>query len=278
MLFANSCNEQVIAPEALAPQPNTLKAILLSSNRYVAKTGSDNNSGTILSPFLTIQKAASVTNPGDTVIVRDGVYTSSNSVMTNITRSGTALNYIVFKSENKWGAILDGANISEYCFNINSGASYIKFIDLEIKNFRYKGYMNNDQVVGSNYIEISGNKIRDIGRSTTEDVGLCAVKVDNLSHHWNITRNIMYNIGRTGPDTCWMNKDHAVYTASVTNNNPPHHISITYNIMWGCSGVAITTGSNDDLIANNTIAWSNENSRGDRHLSLPMRELQTYSF
>lgn len=41
---------------------------------HVAKTGSDQGKGTKDDPFLTINKAASVAMPGDTVIVHEGVY------------------------------------------------------------------------------------------------------------------------------------------------------------------------------------------------------------
>jgi len=41
---------------------------------HVAKTGSDQGKGTLQDPFLTINKAASVAMPGDTVIVHEGVY------------------------------------------------------------------------------------------------------------------------------------------------------------------------------------------------------------
>jgi len=41
---------------------------------HVAKTGSDQNIGTLQSPFLTINKAASIAMPGDIVIVHEGIY------------------------------------------------------------------------------------------------------------------------------------------------------------------------------------------------------------
>ncbi|MDR1237193.1 MAG: DUF1565 domain-containing protein, partial [Propionibacteriaceae bacterium] len=41
---------------------------------HVAKTGSDSNDGTAASPYLTINKAAQEAQPGDTVIVHEGLY------------------------------------------------------------------------------------------------------------------------------------------------------------------------------------------------------------
>ena len=53
---------------------------------YVSASGSDSNNGTSLdSPFLTIQKAAGLTNPGDIVYVTNGTYGPLS-----ITRSGSA--------------------------------------------------------------------------------------------------------------------------------------------------------------------------------------------
>ncbi len=41
---------------------------------HVAKTGSDRNAGSLEAPFLTIDRAAAVAQPGDTVIVHAGTY------------------------------------------------------------------------------------------------------------------------------------------------------------------------------------------------------------
>ncbi len=70
---------------------------------YVATDGNDANPGTAISPFATIGKAASLVQPGDTVIVRSGTY---HEVVT-ITASGTLANPIHFKSETPLGAVVD---------------------------------------------------------------------------------------------------------------------------------------------------------------------------
>ena len=69
---------------------------------YVAKNGSDSNPGTQGSPFLSIQHAANSVSAGDTVIVGDGTYVET----VFISRSGTSSARITFKSQNKWGAII----------------------------------------------------------------------------------------------------------------------------------------------------------------------------
>ena len=56
---------------------------------YVATNGSDKNTGKSLSkPFATLSHAINVVSPGDTIFLRSGVYTISNTI--DITNSGTA--------------------------------------------------------------------------------------------------------------------------------------------------------------------------------------------
>jgi len=43
-------------------------------NFVVAKTGSDTNTGDAAHPFLTIQHAANIAYPGDTITIRAGLY------------------------------------------------------------------------------------------------------------------------------------------------------------------------------------------------------------
>ena len=45
-----------------------------AKNFYVAPSGDDAASGSLEAPYLTIQKAANMTQPGDTVWIRSGTY------------------------------------------------------------------------------------------------------------------------------------------------------------------------------------------------------------
>ena len=56
---------------------------------YVSPSGSDWNAGTITAPLKTLNKAHSLSAPGDNVIMRAGTYGALNST-TRITRAGTA--------------------------------------------------------------------------------------------------------------------------------------------------------------------------------------------
>lgn len=264
LIFELSCKETYIKTDLSNPDTNELKALTLSSKRYVAPTGNDNNPGTSTSPFRTIQRAADIVNPGDTVIIRDGIYTGAGISLVNVTRSGVPGNYIVFIAENKWGAILDGKSTLNTAFQLLYGASYIKFINLAITGFLDSGYNANHADYVEQYITIQGNKIYDIGRiETNSSFGIKAIYIRRGNHDWSIDKNLIYNIGRTGPDTYYMNKDHAVYVGeALIRTEAAHHINITNNVMFGISGAAITNGSNYDLIANNVFAWRNENSMG----------------
>jgi parallel beta-helix repeat protein len=73
---------------------------------YVSGEGNDSNDGlSKTKAFRTLQKAADLTNPGDTVLVMNGTYTKTledkqsedNSVL-RITRSGNAKGYITYKA------------------------------------------------------------------------------------------------------------------------------------------------------------------------------------
>jgi len=80
-------------------------ALAQAATYYVAQDGSGD--------FTTITAAYNQALPGDTVIVKPGVYTEYQSGYgLHLTRSGTAASPIILKSQVKWQAILDGGNKS----------------------------------------------------------------------------------------------------------------------------------------------------------------------
>jgi hypothetical protein len=107
----------------------------LAKPYFVSVNGNDykNNGLDSAHPFQTIQKAANLTNPGDTVYIMDGSYNSTcaGCEVVDITRSGTLNNWIVFKNYKNqspiilfkmWAGIL-----------ISQGASFIEINGLIVR-------------------------------------------------------------------------------------------------------------------------------------------------
>ena len=104
---------------------------------YVSTSGNDNNPGTIVSPWHTIQHAANSVIAGDTVFVRAGVYREH----INVPVSGNATaGYTTFQSYPGETAIVDGTGLDvpdrQYgLFNINN-QSYLIIQGFEIRNYK----------------------------------------------------------------------------------------------------------------------------------------------
>lgn len=137
-------------------------------NYFVAPTGNDAGPGTWKRPWKTIQHAADLAGPGDTVYVRKGVYHE----LVTITNSGTrAGGYITFQSFPGETAILDGSTLtppsdtwSALFYLVNR--SYIIINGFEIRN--YIATLPGQEPAGilvdgyGSYIQISNNRIHNI--------------------------------------------------------------------------------------------------------------------
>ena len=201
-----------------------------------ANNGSDNNDGRSLgSAFKTIQKAAWVVNPGDVVCVDDGVYkdeyfgtipgkTGSGGVIVGLERGGTAQSPIIFRSINKWGAILDGQkNATHVCWSIGEDdpntinpIGYVRIESFELRGCNGFGFNIGGWSMASKVHDLTvyGNHIHDMGRELYASfygrgIGIGATDfVDNMT----IDSNVLHHLGRlkhttvgncrniTGPD------------------------------------------------------------------------------
>ncbi len=247
---------------------------LSATTRYISPTGNDTSGdGSTGNPYKTMEKAGTVAQPGDLIICKNGVYLPANTTWhTLISNGGNALSgtagaYITFRSESKYGAILDGTTGTEQTgigLAIAYGSNYLRFEDFEIRDCRADGININHEPYISSYIIISGCKVRDIGYfNNSEEGGGNGLYIGKKQHHITVDKCLFYNIGRTGPDNYRLTKDHAIYsnTAQEVGDVSYNH-TFTYNVIFFNSGNAFNIGSNNDLIANNTVAWSNENIEG----------------
>ena len=235
----------------------------LAKTLYVAKTGNDLNPGTLARPFLTVQHAADIVDPGDTVVVEDGVYSDASqsgasSTLVNLTRGGNAGNYITFRSQNKWGAVLDGLN-NTTAEGVEFGANYIRFENFEVRGFSDDAFSN---YRGGQFIEILGNHIHDEGRYCT-DTGIGRDGIYVSSNNVLIERNQIHDIGRYGPgeNGCdprtlhYEANDQGIYISGashvVISNNAFYRVRHGYSIQLYPSDV-------DNIsILHNTMVWGN---------------------
>ncbi len=254
---------------------------------YVSPTGSDSNAGTSAAPFLTIQHAANVVNPGDMVIVRDGTYNNPavsgvGSKLIIMTRGGTAANHVVFIAEHKWGAKIDGLN------NTTENGWSIEANYIDVKNFECEGFAgscfdnyNGGSSSGGQFIDIAGNNIHDVGRyCTTTTNGRVGIFISN--DNVTIEGNQIHDIGRGAPGevlsgvTCvdsvntlhYQNNDHGIYVdgAFTSANNLTVKNNIFYRNERGWSIQIFPAAVNNLRVLNNTFLCANPYRNG--HITL----------
>jgi hypothetical protein len=117
---------------------------------FVAKTGNNDNPGTIDLPWLTIQHAANSVSAGATVYVLGGVYNES----VNFPASGTESEPITFESYPGQTAVIDGTGIT--CCTSNPSSS----------GNQTQGLVN---IVNQSYVTVKGFEVRNFTTSEADD-------------------------------------------------------------------------------------------------------------
>jgi hypothetical protein len=234
---------------------------------YVDPSGNDANPGTAAQPFRTIQHAADIVNPGDGVLVANGVYTAGGTNVVTISRSGTAANRIVFRAANRWQAVIDGQNNASTT-GIAIPGGFIWVEGFEVRN---TGRYGIDTDVGHDQVVI-GNHVHDIGHICTDGTG-GIVGIDAYASGLVIAGNLIHDVGRFGPGegtpVCspttnnWQNHDHGIYNGIGTNvvivNNVFYNLTHGWGIQRYDGGGAVVHGL---FILNNTFVGANPNRDG----------------
>jgi cysteine-rich repeat protein len=232
---------------------------------YVAPNGSNSNDGASNEPFETISHAAGIVNPGDTVIVRDGLYTMNSTI--KFTRSGTSTKWITFKSENKWGAEFKGkgngsrGNGLEYGWDFR--ANFIRVEGFEIHNT----YDTGINLHNSNNILIKNNYIHHIARfcdqSANGSAGILVGDTFNITFDGNVLDMIgRYHNGENGctnSNHYWQNHDQGFYINRSRDFTIINNVFTRIRSGWA---VDIDRGTDRTLISNNTFAFHNPNREG----------------
>jgi hypothetical protein len=280
--YSNVAAATTLSPPTPTPEPTpTPIPAIVGVTYYVAASGSDNNPGTESEPFRTIQRAADVVNPGDLVLVGDGIYTDEDGdgAIVMLRRGGTSAALVTFKSRNKWGAKLDGQNnraVSGFQFG---AVNYIRIEGFEIYgvgNGGSGGASGIEIYSGGHNSEIVGNHIHDVGKMCTDTSngqnGIFVEQPDVV-----IERNLIHDIGRfaLGENGCspatsyYQNNDHGIYMDGASNGSSIPGASgtvvknnIFYNNKRGWS-IQVYPGTISRMkIYNNTFAFANPYREG----------------
>lgn len=226
--FVKDVHQSSTDQEMPLPSRKLISEVPTATKYYVSGKGNDKNSGrTTSSAFRTIQRAADLTNPGDTVLIMDGVYKNAypTGTVVDIKRSGRAKAWIRYKAypghrpklqHNGWHGIW-----------ISNGASYIEINGLEVAGNngnmtrRYgvsQKYNQSNPLTNGNCISIDGTQ-------------------NGHTHHIRILNNKVHDCGGGGIS--------ATESDYVTIENNEVFNNAWYSV-YGCSGISLLNNWNSD--------------------------------
>ena len=138
-----------------------LSAVSINATTYYVATpangGSNSNAGTQAAPFATIQHGVNQLAPGDTLLVRGGVY---NEAITIWNKYGTSAAPIYINEFSGESAIIDGTGTTANAIvAIGGGSSYIRFDNFEVRNGPNAGIF----LYNANNVKVRWNTVHDVG-------------------------------------------------------------------------------------------------------------------
>ena len=200
-----------------------------ASNWYVSGIGSDSNPGSLSKPFLTLNKAASVTNPGDTVYVENGTYTTQQygKAVLTITRSGQPGKPITYKPAPNNSPVISVDQNAE--IGIQIYADYINITGLTLNG----NALNMNATLAE---KISAEDPND-PRVNGSGIGVSSQKSKTVFHHIVISNNTVKNMCGYGIGTA------AADYITIQHNTVSN---CAHWSAWANSGISIYGSQNYD--------------------------------
>src|SRR6058998_2874614 len=229
---------------------------------YVDPAGNDSATGSITSPWRTLQKAANTVRAGDLVIVRAGHYAGLY-----LTTSGTATDPITFHGEP--GAIVDTQNPTTQDGINLEGASYVViegFTVTGVPRAGIRAVLNHHVTIRGNTGDLNGRwgiltgfsddlliENNTMSRSQAEH----GIYVGNSGDRPVIRRNIVWGNNANG---IHMNGDlsqggDGIISGAVVEGNIVHDNGAAGGSGINCDGVQ---PARDDQVLNNTIVMASD--------------------
>lgn len=183
------------------------------STIYVSVNGDDQNDGTKLKPFRTLNKAASEAKAGTTVLIRKGTYHEKLVIK----YSGTKSKPITFKAYKKDKVVLSGKNLKDV-----AGDTSLITID------------------NKNYLTISGLTIQDLTTNLPDET-VMGIYVTGSSSHITLKNNHVRRIKTLAAD----GNSHGI---AVYGTGAMREIDISNNVVED-----LKLGSSESLVLNGNI-------------------------
>ncbi len=203
LIFITASKGETVHAEAQIP----------NKTYYVSIKGADINDGTIEKPFYTIQRGINEMKPGDTLIIREGVYHEAVQIYK---KNGSNDSWCTIKS-------YPGENVNvtgEYKLNINDMADPSAFTFRESSYWKLDGIKIN-QYVGSgiyitgksSYIDMNDLNIGDIDYPVYRPYGTSGIDGEDSSY-CTVKNCEIYNVGLKVDKP----KDHGIYIGYGASN------------------------------------------------------------
>lgn len=236
----------LLAHAAASPPSADPPAPASKFNSYVSPDGSNSNSGSEFSPYLTIQHAANMAVPGTTIHVAKGTYAGGLKT----TASGDANNRIQYISTEKWGAKIVPPLRSSTNTAWDNRGSYVDIVgfDVDGRGSQVGTKWLHGIYNGGSHASIRNNRVHHIAEKS-ECVAAASSGIGVDSYYRGINSdaigNQVYNIGLPG---CHYNKGIYLNTTGRVMNN------VVYNI--GGTGIQLWHDATRAVVANNTVVGS----------------------
>jgi len=203
-----------------------------AADYYISPSGSDSNSGSLSSPWRTLEKAGAGAEAGDTVYIREGVYNE----MLHPQNSGTANAYITFVNYNNEEVTIDGTGIAlqwQGLIDVQD-VSYIKVVGLRVINSTDDGiYVKN-----ADHVEIRDNYTYDTYQSGIGVWSSTNVIVDGNEIEFANNGGHNENLSVDGSDNI------------IISNNNVHH---GFNSPYGGEGINMKNGTTNTKVFGNVV-------------------------
>jgi Protein of unknown function (DUF1565) len=225
---------QSVANPAVSANAAVNVTVATGLNFYVAPGGSDANDGSGAHPWATIQHAADNAQPGATIHVAPGTY---SSLVSNV--SGTATARIRFISDTRWGAQVVGTSGTEAVWQ-NQG-NYVDIMGFDVSGSSPNGIENL-----ASFVAMIGNRVHDIVASCNSNGGSGINNANYSAQDNDIVANVVFNVHEAAGCT----SHHGV---GIYHSNLRGHVLNNISFNNGTVGIQLWHAATAVVVANNTV-------------------------